>query len=713
MTTTTTTTTTTTSHATATALHNKNLSLAPVTVAVIGGGPSGMFFCHAWESLMREGRADPTRPPLAITCFERATAPGGVWNIPKGEGMKNSSSCSESSNGSSTSTSGVLVGMYSGLWTNGPSHTIEFPDYTYLDHFGPDYPVTVYMRRSELLSYMMGRVTKHCPDFVDKYMELETQVERVHYNDTTHKFEVTTTTTNRNPKSPPLQSQQQSHQQPPITTTNTTREFDKCVWACGENGRPNVPFAVQNMFHTGGFRGAVLHACETAQLDFHVRHKRVLMVGGSYSAEDLALQAIKLGVAQIYISCRDRDAPVTWTGAWPMDKVQILLGQAPFQITENGTCIELRTTTWMWPAGYKFKEEEEEEDDKNTTKLYDIDTVIFCTGYHTNMDMLEENLRIDYKNCEASGKNVMTVPTDWKMKTPNTLSVLPGLDDIVPSVSSSSSSKLSSSPNANHPPGQVLYDIDFETPDLFCGFLISNPNMMYIAEFYSDYPLTACDVSAWLVVSYLCGHNVLPDATTMHKINQEESLRDLSVPYQRYCRDKAYHDAVHKAAAVAAPEVLLFQQEDKVSNEDVDEKDEHDDDDDDDDTSNASEEEQSSHVTFSDSDLLETIQAEHDTYQFQLLASTMEEAGYPLNIGTIDGLNEKGRAWQTFGDLWMAHKSHRTKKELKRDPLKTFRDCDDSEQFYSLFTGTPAVPLKEKWLSMMEEEEEGSSQPQA
>jgi hypothetical protein len=644
-----------------------------------------MFFCHAWESMMREGRADPTRPPLAITCFERASAPGGVWNIPKGERKKNGSG----------SSSGPLVGMYSGLWTNGASHSTEFPDYTYLEHFGPDHPVTVYMRRSDLLSYMMGRVTKHCPDFVDKYMELETQVEHVHYNETTHKFEVTTTKLNQ--CSPPLPQSQQTQAITNTTTVTTTREFDKCIWACGENGRPYIPFALKNMFHTGGFRGAVLHASETGQLDFHVRHKRVLMVGGSYSAEDLAFQAIKLGVEQIYICCRDRDAPVTWTGAWPMDKVQILLEQTPFQITENGTCIELRNTTWMWPAAYKFEDtsskgcHNNDKNKNNTTKLYDIDTVIFCTGYHTNMDMLEENLRIVYKDCSASGKNVITVPTDWKMKTPNVLSVLPGVDDIVPSLSSSSKS---SSADANSP-GQALYNMDFKTPDLFRGFLISNPNMMYIADFFSEVPLVACDVLSWLVVTYLCGHNVLPDATTMHKINHEESLRDLSLPFQRYCRDKAYHDAVDKAAAAAAPEVLMFPK-DNLPNEQEE-------DDDDDDDSNALEEEKSD-LTFSDSDLLGAIMAENYAYEFQLLASQMEEAQYPLNIGTIDELNEKGRALQTFDDLSYAHRDDRTKKELQRDPLKTFRDCDDSEKFYSLFTGTPAVPLKEKWLTMKEEE---------
>jgi hypothetical protein len=53
----------------------------PESVAVIGCGPGGMFFCHAMEAKRRELEGNPealaTLPQ--VTAFERASGPGGVW----------------------------------------------------------------------------------------------------------------------------------------------------------------------------------------------------------------------------------------------------------------------------------------------------------------------------------------------------------------------------------------------------------------------------------------------------------------------------------------------------------------------------------------------------------------------------------------------------------------------------------------------------------
>jgi cation diffusion facilitator CzcD-associated flavoprotein CzcO len=58
-------------------------SSTPLTVAVIGAGPAGMFFCHALETYRRELEQKGDEAALAhlpvVTCFERAPAPGGVW----------------------------------------------------------------------------------------------------------------------------------------------------------------------------------------------------------------------------------------------------------------------------------------------------------------------------------------------------------------------------------------------------------------------------------------------------------------------------------------------------------------------------------------------------------------------------------------------------------------------------------------------------------
>lgn len=55
----------------------------PPTVAIIGAGPGGMFFCHALETmkrkLLKEGNEEALANLPTVTCFERASGPGGVW----------------------------------------------------------------------------------------------------------------------------------------------------------------------------------------------------------------------------------------------------------------------------------------------------------------------------------------------------------------------------------------------------------------------------------------------------------------------------------------------------------------------------------------------------------------------------------------------------------------------------------------------------------
>jgi hypothetical protein len=53
----------------------------PDSVAVIGCGPGGMFFCHALETKRKEllDRGELIDHLPRVTVFERASGPGGVW----------------------------------------------------------------------------------------------------------------------------------------------------------------------------------------------------------------------------------------------------------------------------------------------------------------------------------------------------------------------------------------------------------------------------------------------------------------------------------------------------------------------------------------------------------------------------------------------------------------------------------------------------------
>jgi cation diffusion facilitator CzcD-associated flavoprotein CzcO len=55
-----------------------------------------------------------------------------------------------------------------------------------------------------------------------------------------------------------------------------------------------MPTSVTSLFREGGFTGKVIHSSDSADFETHVKSKRVLIIGGGYSAEDLALTAIKV-----------------------------------------------------------------------------------------------------------------------------------------------------------------------------------------------------------------------------------------------------------------------------------------------------------------------------------------------------------------------------------------------------------------------------------
>ena len=401
----------------------RSSSSRPLSIAVIGAGPSGLFFCHAMEYMMEQtGRA------VSVTCYERAAQPGGVWRA-----------------ASATTTQTVhATEMYANLWTNGPSHCNEFFDYTYDEHFGTGQPVSVYMKRQDLLDYILRRVQKRTPDFLEKYVRCNTEVQHVVYNEAQEQFEVTT------------------HDL--VTEKTQVGHFDKCVWACGDNGKQKMPEKLLNVFREGNFKGRIIHSADTAHLEEDVRGKRILLVGGGFSSEDLALQAIKLGVKKVYVSCSYSSAEICWTKNWPMNKVKVLPYQVPTKVTEKGNCIQFQEVTFTH-QGYKISSDEVE------TELRNIDTVILCTGYEVNLEMLDESLRS--KGVPKTGCNVETplnVPEGWKMPK-NVMSDVTG--------------EVELSETVKYHPGYVH-------PDFYKGVMISNPNMMFISVYSSYLPMLAC-----------------------------------------------------------------------------------------------------------------------------------------------------------------------------------------------------------------------------
>ncbi len=287
-------------------------------VAVIGAGPSGLAQLRAFESAAKKGEDIPE-----VVCFEKQGDLGGLWNYTWRTGTDE---YGEPVHGS----------MYRYLWSNGPKEGLEFADYTFEEHFGR--PIASYPPRAVLFDYIKGRIDKAN---VRKWIRFRTPVRRVTYDDASGMFSVT------------------SHDL--VNDQEQTEEFDHVVVASGHFSTPNVP----QFEGFESFNGRVLHAHDFRDaLEF--KDKDILIIGTSYSAEDIGSQCWKYGAKSITVSHRTGPMGYDWPDNWK--EVPLL------------TKVEKNTCT--------FKD--------GTTK--DVDAIILCTGYLHHFPFMAENLKLRTAN---------------------------------------------------------------------------------------------------------------------------------------------------------------------------------------------------------------------------------------------------------------------------------------------------------------------------
>lgn len=333
-------------------------------------------------------------------------------------------------------------------------------------------------------------------------------------------------------------------------------------------------------------------------------------------------RAIKVDAEKVYISSRDKENAVHWAGAWPQNKVQVLEEETPVAVTESGKCIQFAKAKWTFPDNYVTNKEV-------TTEIHDVDTIIFCTGYRPNVEMLDKDLR------QGLARDVnlkLTVPQDWKM-TPNKLS------DIVGDVE----------------PGDMRWiNSSVSFPGLYRGHSISNPSMMFITAAV-DNPITGVDVCSRLLLRYITGDRQVPSQEEMVRQNEKDALIMIDNPYWRYWIDKNYHEAFNaKWEELTHPDLMK--------------------------------------------ELLEEYQSQGTHIYARYLARDAQEAGYPVDFGSLDELNETSKTILKYDMLSYEHRTELTAKDAEN--RRTFRDYNDAEKFCSLYTGAKAVPLKHLWLDM-------------
>ncbi|GAA2006253.1 NAD(P)/FAD-dependent oxidoreductase [Brevibacterium samyangense] len=287
-------------------------------VAVIGAGPSGLAQLRAFAAARKEGAEIPE-----IVCFERQSDLGGQWNYSWRHGTDEYGESVHSS-------------MYRHLWSNGPKETLELADYTFDEHFGR--PISSYPPREVLWDYISGRIER---DGLREWIRFSTIVRRVDHDAATRTFTVV------------------SEYLP--TGEQTTEVFDRVVVATGHFSVPNVPYfeGIET------FPGQVTHAHDFRGAE-HMEGRTVLVVGGSSSAEDIALQAFKFGAARVLISHR-RD-PLGY--GWP-DRIEECAVAERFE----GRTVHLADGTSV-----------------------EVDEVVLCTGYRHSFPFLPAHLALHTKN---------------------------------------------------------------------------------------------------------------------------------------------------------------------------------------------------------------------------------------------------------------------------------------------------------------------------
>ena len=228
--------------------------------------------------------------------------------------------------------------MYRYLWSNGPKEGLEFADYSFEEHFGKQ--IASYPPRAILFDYIEGRVKKAG---VRDMIRFETVVRAVQEDG--DKFTVRV-------KNLPEDREYEE-------------TFDHVICASGHFSTPNVP----EFEGFDSFKGPVLHADDFRDA-MEFKGQDLLLIGTSYSAEDIGSQCWKYGAKSITISHRTAPMGYDWPDNWT---------EVPLLMKVVGNTAHFKDGTTC-----------------------DVDAIILCTGYKHHFPFMAEGLRLRTANRLAS-----------------------------------------------------------------------------------------------------------------------------------------------------------------------------------------------------------------------------------------------------------------------------------------------------------------------
>ena len=284
-------------------------------VAVIGAGPCGLSQLHAFAR--DPGAGSPSAPE--VVCYEKQSDWGGLWNYEWRTGLdEHGEPCHAS--------------MYRYLWSNGPKECLEFADYGFEEHFGK--PIASFPPREVLYDYIIGRAER---SGFRHQIRFSHAVRRVSRSAGGSGFTVT------------------AHDQ--ANDADTSEDFDHVVVSTGHFSIPNMP--PYPGYET--FGGTLLHAHDFRDA-VQFADRTVLVIGSSYSAEDIASQLWKYGARSVV--CTSRSGPMGFD--WPDG------------ITEKPILTHVDGRTVYFADG----------------STAEVDAIVSCTGYLHHFPFMDDELRL-------------------------------------------------------------------------------------------------------------------------------------------------------------------------------------------------------------------------------------------------------------------------------------------------------------------------------
>ena len=208
-------------------------------VAVIGAGPAGLSQLQALAAYSDQ---------LEIVCYEKQSDWGGQWNFTWRTDLDGYGEPVHSS-------------LYKHLVTNAPKECYEFCDYTFDHHFGKAVPS--FLTREDYRSYFTGRAEK---SGVRRLIEFNTVVKNVDYK----KGQFTICVIDL------------------VSKKSQVEKFDYVIVATSHYSIPQVP----NFEGIDTFPGRIIHSHDFRD-GRQFSGQNVLVIGGKYSAEDIATQMIR------------------------------------------------------------------------------------------------------------------------------------------------------------------------------------------------------------------------------------------------------------------------------------------------------------------------------------------------------------------------------------------------------------------------------------